>query len=82
MDKTIKVSATTYEMLNEIVGEMRSEEKRPVSMNEALSRILKEKKKKRNIMDFAGAWKMSDEEAKRIKRELRRSWATWKPKSF
>lgn len=84
MEKTIKVDEMTYKMINEIVGELRSEEKRPVSINEALSKILKEKiaKKKGNIMDFAGSWEMSDKEAEKMKAGLKRAWSKWKPRSF
>ena len=83
MDKTIKVDKNTYEMINELVGEIRAEEKRPISINEALSRVLKEKKRhKHNIMDFAGSWKMSDEEAKKMKAGLKKAWSEWKPKSL
>lgn len=84
MEKTIKVDENTYRMINELVGEIRSEKKRPVSINEALSTILREKKgkKKSNIMDFAGAWKMSDKEAEKMKKGLRKAWSGWKPKSF
>ena len=71
MEKTIKVDENTYELINELVGEIRAEEKRPVSINEALSRVLREKKK-RNIMDSAGTWDMSDKEAEEIKRDLKR----------
>ncbi|MFA4819417.1 MAG: hypothetical protein WC613_00490 [Candidatus Aenigmatarchaeota archaeon] len=77
MDKTVKVDENTYRMLNELVGEIRSEEKRPVSINEALSRILKEKKKKKNIMDFAGSWDMSDKEAEKMKADLKRHRRLW-----
>ena len=77
MEKTIKVDENTYRMLNELVGEIRSEEKRPVSINEALSKILKEKKRKRNIMDFAGSWDMSDKEAEEIKRDIKRHRRSW-----
>ena len=80
MEKTIKVDENTYRMLNELVGEIRSEEKRPVSINEALAKVLKEKKK-RNIMDFAGSWGMSDSEEKRMKMGMKKAWSTWK-KSF
>lgn len=81
MEKTIKVDENTYKMINEIVGEMRLEKKRPVSINEALSKVLEEKKKgkKGNIMDFAGAWKMTDKEAEELKKDIkrhRRSWTT------
>ncbi|MBI2579082.1 MAG: hypothetical protein HYW26_05200 [Candidatus Aenigmarchaeota archaeon] len=81
MEKTIKVDERTYKLLNELVGEIRAEEKRPVSINEALSRVLKEKKK-RNLMDFAGSWSMSDNEAKKMKSGLRKVWSKWKPRSF
>ncbi|HLD49035.1 MAG TPA: hypothetical protein VJB11_01590 [archaeon] len=81
MEKTIKVDEHTYRLINEVVGDMRSEEKRPVSINEALSKILKEKNKN-NIMDFAGAWEMSDKEAEQMKSGLKRAWSGWKPKSF
>jgi len=81
VEKTIKVDENTYRMLNELVGEIRAEEKRPVSINEALSKVLKEKKK-RNIMDFAGSWEMSDSEEKRTKAGLKKAWSEWKPKSF
>jgi len=77
VDKTVKVDENTYRMLNELVGEIRSEEKRPVSINEALSRILKEKKKKKNIMDFAGSWDMSDKEAEKMKADLKRHRRLW-----
>lgn len=75
VEKTIKVDERTYRLLNELVGEMRAEEKRPVSMNEALSRLLI--RKKRNIMDLAGAWKMSDKEAEKIKRDIKRRRRSW-----
>ena len=81
MEKTIKVDESTYRMLNELVGEIRAEEKRPVSINEALAKVLKEKKK-RNIMDFAGSWEMSSGEEKRMKKGLKKAWLEWKPRSF
>lgn len=81
MEKTIKVDENTYKLINELVGDLRSEKKRPVSINEALSKLLKEKKR-HNIMDFAGAWEMSDKEAEKMKTGLRRAWSEWKPKSF
>ena len=76
MEKTIKVDENTYRMLNELVGEIRSEKKRPVSINEALATILKEKKR-RNIMDFAGSWEMSEKEADEIKRDIKRHRKSW-----
>jgi hypothetical protein len=76
VEKTIKVDEYTYRMLNELVGEIRTEEKRPISINEALSKILKEKKK-RNIMDCAGSWEMNEKEADEIKRDIKRHRKSW-----
>jgi len=39
-------------------------------------------KKKRDIMDFAGSWKMNDKKAEEMDKELKRLWKSWKPKVF
>lgn len=77
MEKTIKVDEDTYRMLNELAGEIRSEEKRHVSINEALLRILKERKKKINIINLAGSWDISDKEAEEIKNNIKRRRKSW-----
>ena len=61
MTKTIKISKSNYERLNRYAGMMRVEGKKPVSMNEALSTLLLEKRRKK-LTDFAGSWVMSKEE--------------------
>lgn len=33
---------------------------------------------KPKLSDFAGSWKMSDAEAKKLKKEIRDLWKTWK----
>jgi hypothetical protein len=71
VDKTIKVSEETYREINELVGAMREKKGKPVSINEALSEVLR-KEKKGDIMRFAGAWKMTDKEYKNVKFEVRR----------
>ena len=81
VEKTIKVNESTYKLINGFVGELRTEEKRPVSMNEAIAKLLKERKK-HNIMDFAGAWSMTDKEEEEMKKGLKKAWSSWKPKSF
>lgn len=36
-------------------------------------------KKKKDIMKFAGMWEnMTDEEAERLKKDLRKGWKNWK----
>ncbi len=73
--KTIKIKDETYEVLNVFIGELRKELKRPVSVDEALRRLLKNKKNKPS--QFAGGWKMDDKEASEIKRELKEAWKKW-----
>ncbi len=45
-------------------GELRTEMKRPVSMDEAIKRLLNFKKKKPSR--FAGGWEMDDKEAEEL----------------
>lgn len=79
MDKTIKVSEETYRRINTLVGMLREKEKKPVSMNDAILKALSEVKVGRpKLSDFAGSWKMSDSEAKKLKKDIRNLWKSWK----
>ena len=74
--KTIKVGKEIYEKLCEVAGELQVKLKHPVSLDEALEYLLKEKKLK--ISDFAGAWIMTEEEEEEILKSLREGWLRWK----
>jgi predicted CopG family antitoxin len=79
VEKTIKVNEETYKRINYLVGLLREKEKKPVSMNDALLKFLSEVREvKPKLSDFAGSWKMSDAEAKKLKKEIRDLWKTWK----
>lgn len=74
--KSVKISRQMYERLCEVAGELQGKLKRPVSLDEAMEYLLKERKLK--VSDFAGAWSMSDEEEVEILRSLRVGWSRWK----
>lgn len=74
--KTIKVSKEIYERLCEVAGKLQVKLKHPVSLDEALEYLLREKKLK--ISDFAGVWIMTDEEEGEILKSLREGWLRWK----
>jgi len=79
VEKTIKVKEETYRKINALVGVLREKEKKPVSMNDAILKALTEVRvAKPKLSDFAGSWKMSDAEAKKLKKEIRDVWKTWK----
>ena len=79
VEKTIKVTEDTYRKINALVGVLREKEKRPVSMNDAISKALSEIRIARpKLSDFAGSWKMNDKEAKKLKKEIRELWKSWK----
>ena len=79
MEKSIKVTEDTYRKINALVGFLREKEKRPVSMNDAISKVLSEVTlTKPKLSDFAGSWKMSDREAKKLKKDIRDLWKIWK----
>jgi predicted CopG family antitoxin len=67
--KTIKIKDETYESINVFIGELRKELKRPVSVDEAIKRLLNFTKKKPGR--FAGGWEMDEKEAEELKKELR-----------
>jgi len=75
--KTVKISREMYERLCEVAGELQAKLKRPVSLDEAMAHWLKEKKLRAS--DFAGAWKMSEEEEAKILESLMEGWSGWKP---
>ena len=79
MEKSIKVTEDTYRKINALVGFLREKEKKPVSMSDAISKALSEVRlAKPKLSDFAGSWKMTDAEAKKLKKEIRDVWKTWK----
>lgn len=77
--KAIKVSKETYAKLNEIAGELQSRLKRPVSIDEAMKYLMKEKEKGRKITDLAGSWNITDKELEQIKLSISEAWTKWIP---
>ncbi len=73
---SIRVNDELYRELNKVAGELRAELGRPVSMEDVLEHLLNSRRLK--FSDFAGAWKMSDEEANDFMRGLGESWRRWK----
>ena len=69
--RAIKISEENYLWLLEIASNAQKKLGRPVSFDEALNGLKKGKmKKKKDIMELAGSWKMSDEEAKKLITEI------------
>ena len=68
--KAIKVSKETYAELNEIAGELQVKLKKPVSLEDALKHLIKQRKKGKKITDLAGTWNVTDEEAEQIKASI------------
>ncbi len=75
---TVKVSEKNYEKLNKRAGTLRSRLKRPVSVDEALSIMMKESEVKPS--DFFATFSMSDEEARSVSEELGEFWSRWNPR--
>ena len=75
--KTIKVSPKVYGELNIFKELLSTRLKRHVSIDDALEDLLSRADRKKPS-DFAGAWVMSDEEEKEIKKSLRELWRTCK----
>ena len=78
--KSIKVSKENYIWLLKLAGELQKNEERVISFDDAINELKEKKmKKKKDIMEFAGIWEdMSDKEAERLKKELKKGWGKWK----
>ena len=73
--KTVKISEENYKWLCEIAGNAQAKEKKVISLDEALD-IIKNKMKGR-LSELSGSWSMSDDEAKKFRKNLRNGWNTW-----
>lgn len=73
MAVSIKISEETYKRLVSLSGKLQEQLARPVSINEAIEYLYK----KPNLMALAGSWKMSDEEADAIIKDIRKGWKQW-----
>jgi len=71
MSKTIKISDENYSLLAEFAGKLQTVSKKPVSIDEALSELLG----KEDIMNLAGSWNLSDEEAETLKKGIKELWS-------
>jgi predicted CopG family antitoxin len=73
---TIRVSEDIYKELNRVAGELRQESGHPVSMDDVLEHLLKTRGLR--LSDFAGSWKMTDEEVEDFAKGLKGFWSRWK----
>ncbi|KYK35877.1 MAG: hypothetical protein HXS48_22920 [Theionarchaea archaeon] len=74
MSKTIKITDKNYALLVKLAGELQAASKKPVSIDEALSQLLG----KEDIMNLAGSWNISDEEAENLKKDIEELWSKWR----
>lgn len=75
--KTVKISGENYKLLVRIAADLQRQKGRPVSLDEAIETRIKRSNVK-NILKLAGTLKMSDEEAEKINKSIKKGWAKWK----
>ena len=75
--KTIKVSEENYVWLLKIAAELQIKNKKPVSFDETLHILRTGKMEKGKLSELAGSWKISDIEAEKLKKNLRKGWGKW-----
>ncbi len=74
---TVRIKEDAYRDLNALAGRFQTKLKRPVSVDETIKYLLEREKLKPS--DFAGAWKMNDDEEAEVLESLRRLWSRRKP---
>lgn len=70
MTKMMRVDDESYSTLAELTGKRHSALKKPVSI-EGEPQLLE----KGDIMNLAGSWNLSDEEAENLKKEIEELWS-------
>lgn len=75
MARSVRVEERTYRKLSQTAGKLQSVWGRPVSIDEAISYLLKAPREENKISDLAGSWEISEREAKEIERLLREAWS-------
>ncbi len=80
--KTIKLSKENYLWLLKLAAEIQKDSNRPVSFDDAINTLKNEKMKKGSLLEFAGRWKMSEKEADKLKKDIRKGWGKWEISSF
>ena len=70
--KPIKISEPNYEWLCKIAGKMQTEQKKIVSIDEALTQLRRSKP----MSELAGSWKMSDKEAGELLAGIKKGWSS------
>ncbi len=73
----MKISATNYKGICEFAGELQQEFGEPVSVDRALTFLLRKPK----LSDLAGSWKMTDIEEKEMMKNIKEGWKKWNIKS-
>ena len=79
-NKTIKISKENYMWLLKIASDIQKKHGKIATFDVAINSLKKcRMKNKKNIMEFAGIWEdMSNEEAEKLKRDLKKGWKKWK----
>ncbi len=81
--KTIKISGKNYRWLLKIASDLQKESGRIATFDNAIRSLKKSRmKKKKDIMDLAGRWKMSDKETDEFLKDVKRGWENWKIESL
>lgn len=78
VSKSIKISEKNYFWLLSMAAEMQKKYGRVVSFDETLNVLKGEEVGNKKISDLAGKWKMSDTEAKKFMKDIRKGWRKWK----
>jgi predicted MarR family transcription regulator len=72
----VNVSKETFAELSVVAGKLQVKLKRPVSIEEALKHLIRQRERGKKITDLAGSWDVTDEEAEKIKASISQVWET------
>jgi len=79
MSRVVRVDEEIYAALARMAADLQKSFGRKVSLMEAIRHLLAAKESEAgDVMELAGAWKMSDREAASLKKMIERSRSAWR----
>ena len=75
--KTVKISNENYVWLVHLAAELQKRYSKQISFDEVISTLKEGKIKSNKISDLAGSWNISEKEAEKMKKNMRKRWKKW-----
>ncbi|MDA3836684.1 MAG: hypothetical protein PF542_03610 [Nanoarchaeota archaeon] len=79
--KAVKVSEENYLWLLGVASKIKRTLNRPVTINDTLNELRKKSSYDSKLGKISGSWKIAEDKAEMVKKEIKKGWKRWEIKS-